>query len=862
MGKESLLEILIKNSDSLPDTKALCTSDLGIVLTYKQLLESVNNLVEGLSNLGIKRNSRVAAVLSRGIDWAVMFLAVPVLAPIIPLSLECSREQYIYYFEAIGVDCLLLEEGFRGPAKDAAEALGVTIIYFCRRKRGKESFYCIENIPGSNRSFIQNSMKQFLSGDDDAILMLTSGTTSTPKIVPISHKALYLSASSEQLTSQDCCLIVTPMFKWLALSNYLSALSGGCCTVIADSFQPDTFFNLLKSVNPTWFCISPALHKSLVEYAERNNIVLNSSRLRWVFSSGANLPEILAEKMAELYKVPVIVYYGLTETKVLTCSHVGPKGYKKGSVGVAYKSEIAIMDEKGNILTSPEIGEIVVRGERVMKAYENKDICRNDTFHGEWFRTGDLGFLDEDGYLFLKGRIKELINKGGEKVSPFEVEEELFKHPSILDAVVFPIPDDYGYEDIGCLIVLAGNDCITLKDIRQFLSGRLSHNKMPARLYSGKSIPVSESGKIARNSLFEAIEGNDRYTLVTNQNFEEPIGCSERILKEVFGDILTVPNIGRNENFFELGGDSLKAAALFTKIQEKFQKQIPLSYIYSHGTIENLAEYLDNCGAGVYSFLVPIQEYGTKSPLFFVHPANGEVVAYRHLAQYMPKDRPIYGLRMNLEDKAWEHPLSLGSIAQKYLEEVRIIQPQGPYFLSGTCLGGTLAYEMARQLKERQQDVAFLGMFDSIISLRKSFSTKIKRTVKEIKKKTFKDAFDHLVNKSIRRIRFYKVILSMFIYKIFAGILGNRIVNLINKEAVLRLTAVTYRIGKYDGEIVFFKPEEMTPSTMSSLEKWAQLVEKVNVVPVEVSHNALFLREHSKYLAEKLQEAIDQAAYI
>lgn len=860
MDQTNIFDFLVRNSKSSPDKEALTTSS-GSSLTHGELIGSVRNLMAGLLSSGLQKHNRVGAIMTEGIDWIVTFLAVSSLAACVPFNPSYSREQLEYYFNLLKLDYMLLEEGVDWPAREAVEDLGIRLLFFSKERKGNTLIYKMkhERLP---KDFGEN----LLSGDDIAFFSFTSGTTSTPKIVPASQNNLYYPTvnvvDNLELTPQDRGLIIPPVFKGVSFNAALWALAGGGSAVIADDLHPDHFFYLLKRFRPTWFRAVPAVHRSFIEYAEKHNIVLKDCALRVVKSDGAFHEDGLSRKMSDLYGANISLSYGSAEGRTLTSDYNAPKGHKKGSVGVSIGPDIGIMNEKGGLLPPGELGEVVLRGPGIFKGYANEDIKVEDTFYGKWFRTGDLGYLDEDGYLFLKGRLKEIINRGGEKISPFELEQVLEAHPAISASVVFSIPDVRGNEEVGCLIVPETQQVLNLKDIRGFLSGKIDHYKMPSKLYLAEKIPMAESGKVSRNSLYRELEANPGQYVELKPAIEENGHCtsSEKGLCEIMSQILNVKSVNKEDDFFNLGGDSLKAATLFVEIQNTFQKQIPLSYIYANGSAHKLAEYLENGGKGVYSFVVPIQEHGPKPPLFFVHNASGEVVAYRHLAQHMSKDRPVFGLRMNVKDVSWTHPITFKSVAKEYLEEVKLIQPQGPYFFSGTCLGGVLACEMAAQLKAQGDEVAFLGMFDPIIVGKNVTLTKFRRTFSEVREVDLSKVLSLIRGKTIRRLRFYKIILSVKIYKYAPSFLRENIAGLIGKEALLRYARGTYKLERYPGEAVYFRPEENTPSTLCSLERWAELVKTMHVIPIKVRHNALFSADNGQYLAARLEEAIDLCA--
>ncbi|MGY3363760.1 acyl-CoA synthetase (AMP-forming)/AMP-acid ligase II [Bradyrhizobium sp. GM2.4] len=298
-------------------------------------------------------------------------------------------------------------------------------------------------------------------GDDDAFILLTSGTAARPKMVPLTHRNVCLSAYNAgrvlSLASHDRLLNVLPLFHAHGLiSGLLTALAAGSSVVCTEGFDAASFFGWMRQLRPTWYTAVPTIHRALLTAAEANPDLARSSSLRVIRSASASLTPAILDGLEATFGVPVLETYGMTEA----ASQIAANPFelrKVGSVGRAAGPEITIMDETGRALASGQHGEIMLRGPNMSRGYYNDEAATQAAFRDGWFRTGDLGYLDADGYLFIVGRIKDVINRGGQKISPLEVEEVLLSHPAVLEAGVFAVPHPKLGENVAAIVVLRPN---------------------------------------------------------------------------------------------------------------------------------------------------------------------------------------------------------------------------------------------------------------------------------------------------------------------------------------------------------------------------------------------------------------------
>ncbi|MGH7831055.1 MAG: non-ribosomal peptide synthetase, partial [Candidatus Binatia bacterium] len=308
------------------------------------------------------------------------------------------------------------------------------------------------------------------------------------------------------------------------------------------------------------------------------------SSLRFIRSSSAPLPPKVMADLEELFQVPVIEAYGMTEASHQIASNpLPPHERKAGSVGQATGSEVAIMDEGGNLLSSGEIGEVVIRGANVTHGYENDSEGNGSAFAHGWLRTGDQGYLDTDGYLFLTGRFKEIINRGGEKVSLREIDDVLTDHPAVAQAVSFAVPHPTLGEDVAAAVVLRGDAGITEKEVQAFAASRLADFKIPSRIWIVDEIPKGATGKVRRADLA------GKFALQAKPEFVAPNSALEKIVASIYAAVLGVERVGAGDNFFALGGDSLRATQVISRLQAILPINLPIATVFNKATVADLA---------------------------------------------------------------------------------------------------------------------------------------------------------------------------------------------------------------------------------------------------------------------------------
>jgi acyl-CoA synthetase (AMP-forming)/AMP-acid ligase II/thioesterase domain-containing protein len=688
-----------------------------VPLTYSGLYDHIKNTVGALNEIGICRNDRVALVLPNGPDMATAFLAVACGATCAPLNPGYQSKEFEFYLSDLRAKALMIQSGIDSPAISIAKKKEMDVIRIS--PVSKAGVFTITNVRNKHLT-----SSEFAQPEDVALVLHTSGTTARPKMVPLTHYNICTSASNTRealgLKSNDCCLNIMPLFHIHGLIGAtLSTISCGASIVCTPGFHASEFFQWVKDFCPTWYTAVPTMHQAILERSkeEENRKIVKHCKLRFVRScSSALLPSVMVE-LEKTFNVPVIESYGMTEAAHQIASNpLPPRKRKQGSVGIASGTEITIMDDKGKLLSRGEIGEIVVRGPSITKGYENNPEANTKAFVNSWFKTGDQGYFDEDNYLIITDRIKEIINRGGEKISPREIDEVLLSHPSILQAVTFAVPHSKLGEDIAAAVVLRDNIPATEWEIQKFLASRLADFKVPHRIVILDEIPKGSTGKIQRIGLAQKL-GLTSLEDSSKVDYEAPGNPLEKRLAEIWSDVLRINHIGVNDNFFQLGGDSIQARLITFKMCEALEiERIPLVIFLHAPTIKKMAHILSKKDFSISPpSLTAIQSAGSKPPFYCVHACEGEVLFLADLARNLGSDQPFYGLRAQGLDSDTPPHKRVEEMATHYLNEIQAFQPEAPYFLGGAGVGGVIALEMAHQLMSHAKNVAILALMDTVV---------------------------------------------------------------------------------------------------------------------------------------------------
>ena len=479
----------------------------GTPLTYQALRTLVADVRLALGSRGIGPGDRVAIVLDNGPEMAAAFLTVGSAATAAPLNPGYRSDEFEFYLTDLRAKLLIVAKGKDSPSVEVATRLGVPIARLVPHpERGVGTFtleFATDTAPSGT--------KPPVTPDDIALVLHTSGTTSRPKIVPLAHRNVCASArniaASLALTSEDRNLVIMPLFHIHGLmAALLAPLSVGGEVYCSTGFNALKFFGWLDEVKPTWYTGVPTMHQAILLRAPGNAEVISKHRLRFIRSSSSSMPVTVIEQLESLYGIPVIEAYGMTEAAHQMASNaLPPRPRKPGTVGPAAGPEIRVVDTTGATVPPGAPGEIVIRGPNVMTAYENNPTANADAFYDDWFRTGDQGTMDAQGYVTITGRLKEIINRGGEKISPREVDEIMMAHPAVHQWVTFGIPHAMLGEEVAAAVVLKQGAQASDAELRDFAKVKLADFKVPKKILILQEIPVGATGKLQRIGLAQKL---------------------------------------------------------------------------------------------------------------------------------------------------------------------------------------------------------------------------------------------------------------------------------------------------------------------------------------------------------------------
>lgn len=566
-------------------------------LTYSRLGAQIMDVRSTLERLGVHEGDRIAIVLPNGSELAVACLSVLCTATAVPVNPDYKLPEYEMVFERIRPVLLITLPSKDHPAVLAAQKNHVPVLQLIANHDAPAGVFTLETMVGFDSIIRKNGP---LGEAGEALLLMTSGTTAAPKVVPITRESLLASArnivDSLSLSPNDRCLHFLPSFHIGGIVDVLLApLVSGGQVFCAQSFSGPDFFRDLRAFSPTWTQAVPIMLMEILESVGKSPNLIEGHSLRFVRSVSAPLSQSLLEEFEQVCKVPIIEIYGMTETAgVITSNPLPPALRKSGSVGLPINQEVKIVPiASENIENSQRvIGEVVVRGVNVTVGYDSMPEINAVIFQDGWFRTGDLGYFDNDGYLYLTGRIKELINRGGEKVSPYEVDQALLAHPAVLDAAAFGIPHTLLNEDVAALVVLKEASCLSRDELLAWLRDRLAFFKIPRVLHFVGAISRGKNGKLQRAHLAELYARNWSVSDVDRPAFVPPQTPVAKALAAMWIEILTCDQVGMDDDFFALGGDSLKAASFINVLQQKWGDTIYVSSLFDAPTLAKYERYL------------------------------------------------------------------------------------------------------------------------------------------------------------------------------------------------------------------------------------------------------------------------------
>jgi acyl-CoA synthetase (AMP-forming)/AMP-acid ligase II/thioesterase domain-containing protein/acyl carrier protein len=861
VSKLNLLSLIECSCNLKGDRTAVFDSDdnQATFLDFKKSYDSVKSLLE---NMDIHGHMRVSIITKQALSYQLLAMPILDMAVLVPIDISLPEKEIAKILDLLSVDLLIVEEDIENDFSLIYGSPRGLAVFESFEKTGEADLHF--NIKGMCSD---GGVNPEIKNSEHVLINTTSGTTSIPKIVPV-FKDQFIAGLTNRIKAYEYdenerILIVTKPYKSQSINAVVLSLYIWGCAVLMKTLKPNVFLETVERYGITSATAPPAFLFSLAEYIKDSGLRMDWKQLRFIRASGAPMPERTRSELENALGTRVIFSYGMTETKNITNTYREPLGHKQGSAGTLTGLELRSKN-----------GEIQVRGNSVFKGYENKDIDNSEYFDDGWFRTGDLGYIDSDGYVFITGRIKEMINKGGEKVSPYEVEEAIMKHPGVSQTGVFPYPNNYGSENVGAVVVMDRSSTLNLKELRNFLEGHISVYKIPTLLYITDEIPVGSGGKVKRKELFKMLD--KKYPKVMSEAGRELHGKKltkiEKDLMGIWKKYLGRKKIDIHEKFLTAGGDSLNGAAILSEIEKTFGVAVPVNMLFKGGSLSSVSEYIDihKSKASSAKFVVPINASGTKKPLFFIHSGLGDATTYRHIGAVIHGSRPVYALRYKDGRNLWEHPLSFKQIAGKYADEIMELFPSGPYHLCGHCWGGVLAHKIACEISARGGKVGMLAMLDSADKGKSREQVKASDKLSRRIGIAARDSLDQLgrykgwekAKVLLRKIKNISGLIVLNESKKFYGF-GARhgwhfMMRVFNKAGALGFAYRNHKPELFNGRTYYIKSLYGKTEKTSNIEFWKNVSGEFEVIGMECNHNDIITGRNAVILADVLSEIMEK----
>jgi acyl-CoA synthetase (AMP-forming)/AMP-acid ligase II/acyl carrier protein len=559
-------------------------------VSYRELQDEIDKVRADLRAAGLGSDAKIAVALSNSAQAAITIITVGCSATAVPIDPKLTRTEVDRCLAILRPDAVIVLRGNACAARSTAEQLAIPIIEASIAQAGRLALtYAIPEIAAA------------LPLDDPdpetpIFILHTSGTTAQPNLVPFSHRNML--AVTERvstwfgLTPADRCLNVSPVYYSHALTTtvFPPILTGGSIAFPANATNVDPA-EWLVDLKPTWYSAGPTLHLAMLEKLQQRAEARMSNHLRFISSAGAPIPKEVREPLESVLGIPILEHYGSSETAHIAANSLAPGLSKPGTVGIPWPDIVTIVGDDGQTLPQGERGDILIRGPSVTAGYLNAPQLNRTVFADGWYRTGDIGSLDADGFLTLHGRKKELINRGGEKIAPLEIDQALMRHPAVAQAAAFAVPHPRLGEDVAAAVVLNPGVKVSPDELREFVGAHLATFKIPRRITIVDQLPKGISGKVQRMRLREILDAAPEQAGVENKMHADLIQIWKRLLKR--------NDISLDDDFFEKGGDSLLAMDAGVELQKLTGRSLPEAILFEAPTVRELAKFLLEPGRGV-----------------------------------------------------------------------------------------------------------------------------------------------------------------------------------------------------------------------------------------------------------------------
>ena len=674
-------------------------------VTFAQLLSLISCFARQLADAGVRAEDRVGLLVPPGMPGGQLVVALASNVTLVPINAALTPREVIEFIGDSGLQAIVIPDWLETKARSAILEQQITAFEAARAEGtlGLELLTAPARAPCPLRPQVES---------DVALLLRSSGTTGAPKLIPVTHANLAAMAEKLgsglwfRLTAEDRAACTLPLHYAAGLKTSLFVpLMLGAGVAFPPPRQVFELAEWVDDLEPTYLSVAPGALQGMVERMRASPREFDGSSLRFVMCAASYLPDETRRAAQSMLRVPVLEFYGLSEAGIMAANPVPPGKCEPGTVGLPAPGELLVVDENRQPVANGTVGQIMICGPTLMPGYLGTDVSNAGDLKDGWLLTGDLGRLDQHGYLTIVGRVKEVINRGGEKVFPYEIEKAILQHPAVLEAAAFGVPHPRLGESVTAAVVLKPGSSVVERELKDFLATRLAGFKLPRRLWYRSSLPRGHSGKVLRKSLTEAYATSRRAFVPP-----DPERLLQLEIRDLWRRLLDTQVIDLDDDFFDKGGDSLLATELLIELEAIAGKPYPQSELPTL-TIRRIAEVIGSELAAERDLITKVKP-GCGIPLFFCHGDYVDRGIYaQKLAALIPGDHPIYLLHCYAD-----RPVGCGieEIARIYLQQVLRAAPGSPVFIAGYCNGGLVAWHLAHLLRRAGVEVVELLLIETI----------------------------------------------------------------------------------------------------------------------------------------------------
>jgi oxalate---CoA ligase len=676
------------------------------LLSYRKLVAQIGGIWDTLRDAGVGYGSQVAIALPSGLESVISTVAIASHATCVPLNPHLTQSEFEQQLARLSLDALIVPEWLDSPVRAAAENGSYGLFEASKVSTWLENFglRCARRIKSPRTGPTE------ISSRSAVLILRTSATTGASKLVPVTHRNMLDLAGKMAgwfgLTIEDRAACVLPTYYAAGSKlNVLLPLLLGESIAIPVGVRPERLTEWIGELRPTWFSAGPTFLQAVLDDLRSRQGPMPKHDLRFITSGSAHLPGRVRTELEDILHCPILEVYGISEAGVMAANPAPPARRKVGTVGRIPVGELVVRAESGAILPAGEIGEIFIGGAGLMPGYLSEGNPVGAGLQNGWLATGDIGSVDIDGFLTIVGRIKEVINRGGEKISPVDVEQALMLHPCVREAAAFGVPHPRLGENVAVAVVLQPEATTTPFELRIFLRDRLAAFKIPQRIDIVTSLPKSHTGKVLRTQLAEA-------GIKRKQPIDPPKTPLQIEILEIWKRLLERTDVGIHDDFFEAGGDSLLEIAMLAELESLTGRTISGMILLEAPTIDLLAQklYEGSCANQKPQTLVRVNLTGSRTPLLYFH--NWYEYSAVVMARFLGSDQPLFVIAPHgVGDEPI--PRTIEAMAADRLPLIMNAQPEGPYRLFGVCTGGIVAFEVARMLIANGKKVDLVIMLDT-----------------------------------------------------------------------------------------------------------------------------------------------------